>query len=214
MSFIVTAGGDELDLRHPAAGHMTAWTIAWSLAQINRFNGHALRPYSVAEHSLLVCEIVEREYGGGIQCQFAALMHDAHEAFSGDMHTPGKREIGVGWGHWESRWSRLVARTFSMQTAALVHRDIVHLADLRALATEKRDLVHPTPTPWAVLEGVEPVDWVDLYTPERRAMSWEDWRDRFLDQFHALEFARDEAAGAYGQPVTPANREGADPAGF
>jgi ParB/RepB/Spo0J family partition protein len=40
----------------------------------------------------------------------------------------------------------------------------------------------PTPTPWPVLEGIEPVTWVDLMSRERRAMSWEDWRDRFIDK--------------------------------
>ena len=54
MSFIVTSNGDELDLQAPARGHITALDIAWSLAQTNRFSGRCLRPYSVAEHSLLV----------------------------------------------------------------------------------------------------------------------------------------------------------------
>ena len=33
--------------------------IAHALAQINRFNGHAKRPYSVAEHSLVCMEIAQ-----------------------------------------------------------------------------------------------------------------------------------------------------------
>ena len=65
MTWLVTANADELDLRVPQPQHITVWAIAWSLGQIVRFNGHALRPYSVAEHSLLVCEIAERELLAG-----------------------------------------------------------------------------------------------------------------------------------------------------
>ncbi|WP_428421916.1 hypothetical protein [Methylibium sp.] len=191
MTFIVTAGADELDVRTPAPGHITIWSIAWSLAQINRFNGHALRPYSVAEHSLLVCEICEREMGLNVHGLLAALMHDAHEFASGDMHTPGKRVIGEAWYHWETRWSTLVQRCFSIVTPTQAYHAQIHRADLMALATERRDLMQPTPTRWAVLHAVEPVDWVRLDTPERAAHDWEFWRDRFLDRFHELEFARD-----------------------
>jgi hypothetical protein len=31
-----------------------------------------------------------------------------------------------------------------------------------------------------------------LYDRTRRAMGWEDWRDRWLDRYHELDFARNE----------------------
>lgn len=193
MSFIVTAGADELDVHTPAPGHITIWSIAWSLAQINRFNGHALRPYSVAEHSLLVCEIAEREFGLNVHGLLAALLHDAHEFASGDMHTPGKREIGEAWYRWEARWSSLVARCFSIATPTQVYSQQIRRADLMALATERRDLVQDAPTPWPALQAdeVQPVGWVRLNSPDRAQHDWEFWRDRFLDRFHELEHARD-----------------------
>ena len=63
--------------------------IAHALAQINRFTGHAARPYSVAEHSLLVCDIV-RAKGLNAHAQLLALLHDAHEAYCGDVASPTK----------------------------------------------------------------------------------------------------------------------------
>lgn len=192
MTFIVTSQGDELDLRYPRPGHITPMMVAWSLAQINRFNGHAIRPYSVAEHSLLVCEIAERELGLDVHGQLAALMHDAHECVSGDMHSPGKAEIGAAWHEWESRYQILVARCFSLLTAHTTHAIAIKQADLMALATERRDLVREAPTPWPGLAGVQPVGWVRLNTQDRRQHDWEFWRDRFLDRFHELEFARTE----------------------
>lgn len=190
MSFIVAADGREISMRDSIPGDLTSFGIAWSLSQINRFNGHALRPYSVAEHSLLVCEIVEREFAGDIHASFAALMHDAHEAVAGDMHSPGKAEIGSAWHRWENRWQSLVRTTFSLHTPSVAFRDAIHRADLIALATEKRDLMPAGSLRWPVLFGVEPVAWVDLYSSERRQLGWEDWRDKFLDRFHQLDIAR------------------------
>lgn len=192
MSFIITAGGNELSLDRPAPGHITAYSIAWSLSQLNRFTGHALRPYSVAEHSLLVCDIAEHELGLDVHGQLAALMHDAHEAFTGDLHTPGKRAVGDAWYAWESQWEDVVRSAFALHTAFIRHAALIKRADLIALATEKRDLMPETPTPWAVLSGVEPLARVDLYSRERIAMGWEDWRDRWLDRYHELDFARNE----------------------
>ncbi len=192
VSFIVTSNGDELSLDVPRRGHITALDIAWSLAQTNRFSGRCIRPYSVAEHSLLVCEILERDMGLNVHAQLLGLMHDAHEAYAGDMHTPGKDQIGAAWRAWESRWEHLVHSCFALLTAHSVWRREIKHSDLAALATEKRDLMPSSPTPWPVLAGVEPVGWVNLRSVERERMTWEDWRDRWLDRYHELDFARNE----------------------
>lgn len=192
MNMIITAGGDELSLDRPAPGHITAYSIAWSLSQLNRFTGHAIRPYSVAEHSLLVCDIAEHELGLDIHGQLAALMHDAHEAYVGDLHTPGKRKVGDAWYTWERQWEGVVRSAFALHTACQQHAADIKRADLIALATEKRDLMPATPTPWAALAGVQPLARMNLYSHERIAMGWEDWRDRWLDRYHELDFARNE----------------------
>lgn len=189
--FIVTASGQELHLAHPLPGQVDIISIAWALAQTNRFGGHAARPYSVAEHSLLVREIAERELGitdpHGL---LAALMHDAHEAYCGDMHTPGKGCID-GWLAWEAHWEHLIRRCFGLFTASAVYRAAIKRADLIALATERRDLVNSTATtPWPVLAGVAPVDWVDLNDRTRRDMRWDEWRGLWLDEYNALDYAR------------------------
>ena len=77
VSFIVTSNGDELSLDVPRRGHITALDIAWSLAQTNRFSGRCIRPYSVAEHSLLVCEILERDMGLNVHAQLARVQRAA-----------------------------------------------------------------------------------------------------------------------------------------
>lgn len=202
--WIVTAAGHELDLRQPAPGMLDATTLAHSLAQLNRFTGHASRPYSVAEHSLLVVEILQRELGvtpatlAGTQTLLLGLMHDAHEALCGDLHTPGKRQVGPAWRQFEGRMEHAVRRAYALRVVAAVEGERVKRADLIALATERRDLLPATPTPWACLEGHPPVTWARLNTPERERMSWTDWRDLWLEKLHELEYGRNALAGCYG----------------
>ena len=65
--------------------------VAHHLATINRFGGAARVPYSVAEHSVRVCEIVAMEY------KQWAIVHDAHEGLIGmDPTRPLKRSPGIG----------------------------------------------------------------------------------------------------------------------
>ena len=100
MTWLLTATGREHHLGACSAlrpgNTPQIEEIAHALAQINRYTGHAARPYSVAEHSLLVCDLVQ---AAGFDChaQMAALLHDAHEAFCGDAATPVKQVLGVAW---------------------------------------------------------------------------------------------------------------------
>jgi len=201
MTFIVTAEGAEMDTRFPQPGQFTAGSTAWALSQLNRFAGHARRPYSVAEHSLLVCEIVEREFGLNVYGQLAALLHDAHEPYCGaDLPSPHKAEIGLPWRQWEERWLRRVRSAFAVSTVFVAHGQDIRIADLMALATEKRDLMPATPTPWSALAGTQPIGWVRLNSPERMAATWEDWRDRWLDKYHELDYARNSHSFPVHQP--------------
>lgn len=170
--------------------------IAHALAQINRYTGHAMRPYSVAEHSLLVCDIVR---GAGLDChaQMAALLHDAHEAFCGDAATPVKQVLGMAWMAFENTQALLVRETFQIRAAHVAHRAAIKRADLVALATERRDLLpfaHEACMPWPVLDTpgqqVHPLGGVDLNNPARAAMTWRHHRDAFLQRFRTIDASR------------------------
>lgn len=64
-----------------------------SLSRINRYLGHTSRTMSVLEHSLLVAMLLEkRDQPPAII--LAGLMHDAKEAYLGDIPTPVKRALG------------------------------------------------------------------------------------------------------------------------
>ncbi len=194
MTWILTASGRRIDLAAPHFADVDGYDIAWALAQCNRFSGHALRPYSVAEHSLLVCDLAEAA-GLDVHGQLAALLHDAHEAYCGDMASPAKAAIGAGWGHFERALEQAVHSAYGIHAAASIHQPLIKHFDLVALATERRDLMphHGAGVDaWPCLEGIEPATGVRLNSPERAAMGWEDWRDAFLDRLHSLEFQRAE----------------------
>lgn len=202
MTWLLTATGREHHLGACSAlrpgNTPQIEEIAHALAQINRYTGHAARPYSVAEHSLLVCDLVQ---AAGLDChaQMAALLHDAHEAFCGDAATPVKQVLGMAWMAFENTQALLVREAFQIRTAHTAHRAAIKRADLVALATERRDLLpfaHEACMPWPVLDTpgaeVEPAR-AHLNTLERITTPWQHWRDAFLQRFEQLDLARLQA---------------------
>lgn len=180
--------------------------IAHALAQINRFTGHCSRPYSVAEHSLL-CRHLAMMDGKPVSVQLACLMHDAHEAYTGDTSSPAKVAIGPGWAAFERRQAALVHRTFGLRAAFQAHDLLVRHYDLVALATERRDLTSYRPhlnQAWWILDRpghyVPPASFVDLNAPQEATRTWTEWRDRFLAVFNELNAAM-HAAQPIPQPT-------------
>jgi len=195
MTWILTATGQELDLVYAKPQQMRLEDVAHSLAQINRFCGHARRPYSVAEHSLLVLDILEHLFApANPHAKLAALFHDAHEAYCGDVSSPMKAAVGDGWKTIEHRLERVLRSTWALHTAAYDHGAHVRQADLIALATERAQLMPPGASLWPCLVHVQPVTWVDLMSPERCSATWLDWRARFSDHAEMLLFEREQMA--------------------
>lgn len=189
--WLLTANGLEVDLSYTLPNLITLSDVSHSLAQINRFNGHCRRPYCVAEHSLLVLEIVEHLFApASVHCRLAALMHDAHEAYVGDMATPVKQLAGEGWHQLEHRIERCLRSAWALHGAAYEFGAAIKQADMIALATERAQLLPPSPSLWECLVHVQPITWVDLMSPERCAMTWGDWRDRFADAADSLDYER------------------------
>lgn len=198
MTWMLTATAQVIDLQFiRQADSININDIAQSLAKLCRFAGHCLRPYSVAEHSLLVCEILERDHGmRDPSALLAGLMHDAHKAYTGDLTSPMKQVVGTAWRAVEWSVQAEVHRRFGLLTPSMVYAAVLHRADLQALATERRDMMPEHTKPWPTLHGINPVEWVDLDGPERIAMTWQDWAHRFLDRFEELAYAREQRIAA------------------
>src|SRR5262245_8676820 len=81
---IMLASGRLFDFLDPHGSNFDINDIAHGLAHICRYAGQCRRFYSVAEHSVLVSDTVE-------QFAYEALLHDAAEAFIGDLTRPFKQ---------------------------------------------------------------------------------------------------------------------------
>jgi hypothetical protein len=138
--------------------------------------------------------------------QLAALLHDAHEAYTQDLAGPAKAAVNwlsgqsggtSAWQIFETEHARNVRRRFGLLSTFAGHRYALRHFDLVALATERRDLTAwrvESNSPWASLADrtghhIKPLDWISLGTPERTAMSWQDWRQLFHDRFDELQIA-------------------------
>jgi len=88
MTYIETISGRRFSLQFPDPDAVHIPDIAHSLSLLNRFVGHTTRGYSVAEHSLWAWLIVEKEFPRDYLLQLHALLHDAHEAYTGDVSGP------------------------------------------------------------------------------------------------------------------------------
>lgn len=84
--------GGEIDLMAPDVESIHIEDIATSLSHICRYGGQIPRFYSVAQHCVLCSEHLDIVQGSPpLLLQKHALMHDAAEAYMGDIVTPLKR---------------------------------------------------------------------------------------------------------------------------
>jgi hypothetical protein len=118
--------------------------IAHALALLCRYGGHVSRFYSVAEHCVLMSHAVAPENA------LWALLHDATEAYMGDMIRPLKR-VMPAYARAEAALMASICDRFGLIRA---RPDEVGSADNRILRDERDALMGPAPLPWSSIEDV------------------------------------------------------------
>jgi 5'-deoxynucleotidase YfbR-like HD superfamily hydrolase len=162
----------HFDLLQPYDSGVSLNDVAFALAHVNRFTGH-VGAYPVAHHSLLVAEVIH-DAGGSPLEQLAGLLHDAHEAYTGDISAPMKQLLdSADLRAVEHRVQRAICHVLrgvhdgdALFTAC--SSDIVKHADLVMLATERRDLFARELPGWIDLPPPRPVPILRVY-PEMAA---------------------------------------------
>jgi len=177
MTWVLTHSGMEFDFADPQPDMICLEDIAFSLAQQPRFNGHTKFHYSVAQHSILVANLVPDFL------KLSALFHDAHEAYIGDLVQPFKEfmsnevpEFSVALKWLVLKIDAAIVERFSLQNFG---HSLIGAADLQALATERRDLL-PASALWPAIADVKPHAFPIIRHVEEEA------RFNFLNMYYDL----------------------------
>lgn len=167
---ILTAQGHYFDFTRPEASEFGIESIAHALSHICRYTGHCREFYSVAQHSVLVSYAVPTEHA------LAGLLHDAAEAFLGDVAKPLKQLLPC-YQAIEAIVEPVVLARFGLPADL---PPCVKHADRVLLVTEKRDLMPACGNREWNLQGVQPM--------ERRIRPWvpEQAKTAFLQRFQEL----------------------------
>lgn len=95
---VATVSGAVVDLNAPHKDDIRLQDVGHALANICRFNGHTSRFYSVAEHSMIGAMLTDDP-----RVKLGFLLHDAAEAFTGDIVSPIKGVMGSTFAEIEQR---------------------------------------------------------------------------------------------------------------
>jgi hypothetical protein len=152
--YLQTVSGRWLNPFEPDPSQFDIADIARALANLCRFGGHCRSFYSVAQHSVIVSELVEQR-GGDVEDVFAALMHDASEAYLGDMPHPIKHRspLGAAFKLAEEHLESALRERFRIKADVPEIKPV----DRALLATERRAFSAEN-WHWPELDGVEPLE--------------------------------------------------------
>lgn len=166
---IMLQSGAWFDFLDPESSEFRIEDIAAGLSNTCRYAGQCSAFYSVAEHSLLVSEIAHDH-------AYAALMHDAAEAFIGDITRPLKQLL-PDFRQIEARVEKAIFNRFNVP---LPMPKEVKAADLRVLAAEQAQIMPRETSLWAFADGIEPAPITVRCLTSRQA------KEAFLERYRNL----------------------------
>lgn len=168
-AWIRTYTGRKFHVLDPHVEDVDITDIAHALSMQVRFVGHVRSFYSVAEHSVRV------SFNCGEKDALYGLLHDASEAYIGDMSAPLKHQTEMSrFRTTERHIMAVVAEKFGLDPKEPAS---VKTADRRMLLTEARDL------------GLDVTGWYTEHQPfPEKIVPWEPARAEFefLYRFQSL----------------------------
>ena len=158
--YICTRSGVKFSLSHPSAEDVRLSDIADALGNIGRFTGHA--QWSVADHSRYVAMLAAHSRNFPLpdlaRGSLAALLHDAHEAYMGDIATPVALELARMMGDdfvigsLKRRIQGAIHLAFGLpMTLPPAWDEIIHTADQDALVLERDAFLRAPADGWGWL---------------------------------------------------------------
>lgn len=149
MSTVVTRSGARLDLLDPDVECVVRGDIASGLSGACRFAAQTEVFYSVAQHTVMVAEMVEvflatSEWGEEPKgaAMIAALHHDSHEAFMSDIPAPLKQLL-PGYDEIAERLDAAIHQAIGLDPALRSGDlgELIHRADMVARCVEAEQII-------------------------------------------------------------------------
>lgn len=166
---IMLQSGAWFDFCAPASSDFSIDDIAHGLSNICRYSGQCRSFYSVAEHSILVSEVATG-------FEFEALLHDAAEAFLGDITRPLKQMLPE-FKRIENEVELVILNRFGVTTPLPPQ---IKQADLRVLAAEQKQIMPEGTDGWVRGQKLEPASIVVRHLPPNEA------KRIFLERYETL----------------------------
>lgn len=153
--------------------------IALALSRQPRYGGHGKFFYSVAQHSIYAALVASPE------AKLVALMHDAHEAYTGDIPGPLKELLGQRIIRIEARLERAIYEGLGLSADCTAEiEEEVHRIDKSLLSPEYHALFDEHI--WKI-NGVEPANIDVTPWPMDEAQYW------FLVYYYSLRSDKPDA---------------------
>lgn len=173
-------GGKVVDLLEPKREDIDIDHIAKVLSRQYRFNGNTRTPITVAEHSIFVSDLLIDD---GLA--FKGLLHDAHEAFFGDISTPLKQAIKALTGQdpakiISDKWDGIIFPAFGLTIPTEVEHKLIKIADKSALLHEAENLMWDY-TDWDYFPNKK-------YKPMGEKKAFNMFMDRYVKLSEELEW--------------------------
>ena len=183
---IETYSGRFFDYLNQSQFDMDPPSIAHALGNICRYTGHSRFFYSVAAHSLL-CEEIAHMRELSLRVRLLCLVHDAHEAYVGDVNTPLKLAMNGAFFAIESNAEAVAHSVLSVPLPSLADRHTVKCVDLIALATEAYCLMPSRGIGWNIPEKPVAGIRVECLQPEEGAAKWLNTYRVMMLQLHGSD---------------------------
>ncbi len=148
--------------------------IAYSLSMQCRYTGHTRGFYSVAEHSIHITDQLKLR-GESLAVQFTGLLHDAAEAYIGDLARPVKVMLPA-FKALEDRIDVALAKRFNV---IFPFPPVIKDLDVRIIKDERAQCMGDSGNVWGT-DMFEPLGvTIQFWTPAKA-------RAKFLGRFHDL----------------------------
>lgn len=174
-SWSQTSQGRRISILNPREEDIYIDDIACAISKQCRYNGSVIDFYSVAQHCILGAWIAQEKFGSK-ELAKEFLLHDASEAYIGDMIRPLKIHIPI-FLEIEERFNTAIANKFGVP--AVMSKEI-KLIDNIMLAWEKRTLL-PNSEVWSGLPEIEEYHLRDIVP-----WPWETAKNAYLHAFEVL----------------------------